>query len=257
MLIDRKSKQEFGPRNGRRFGPQDIGVETVLGRDQVQIRGVITLGTGLAANGACVTNIEGFHQACYWQPPDVVNFGLLRLTHGADPDRIKAEVQNLLGSTPVGAGEAAPADVEALTREEVREREEYRWVEQTPLGRIFNLGVWVAVFVGIAIVYQVLSTDIANMMGEYATLKAMGYSNGYLTRVVMEQSVMLALFGYVPSLLIAWALYILVGGKSGLPLIMTWSIAINVLLLSLVMCTVSGAFALRKLFMADPAELFK
>ena len=81
--------------------------------------------------------------------------------------------------------------------------EEYRWVVDTPLGQIFTLGVWVAMFVGVAIVYQVLSTDIANMMGEYATLKAMGYGNSYLTKVVLQQSVLLAIVGYIPSIAIS------------------------------------------------------
>jgi putative ABC transport system permease protein len=94
------------------------------------------------------------------------------------------------------------------------------------------------------------------MMGEYATLKAMGYSNRYLTSVVLQQSVLLALVGYVPSLMISWVLYRIVGGSSGLPMIMTWQIAVTVLLLAIVMCVLSGLAALRKLFQADPADLF-
>jgi putative ABC transport system permease protein len=138
----------------------------------------------------------------------------------------------------------------------VNAREEYRWVVQTPLGKIFNLGVWVALFVGVAIVYQVLSTDIANMMGEYATLKAMGYPNRYLATVVLQQSVLLALVGFVPSIIISWGLYWFVGARSGLPMVMTWQIAATVLVLAIVMCTLSGMAALRKLFQADPADLF-
>ena len=135
-------------------------------------------------------------------------------------------------------------------------REEYRWVVQTPLGKIFNLMVWVALFVGVAIVYQVLSTDIANMMSEYATLKARGYANRYLASVVLQHSVLLAVIGYVPSLLISWALYIYIGNSAGLPMEMTASTGLFVLALSVVMCVLSGLAALRKLFQADPAELF-
>ncbi len=258
VLIDSKSKPEFGPKNGRRFDEGDVGIETALGRDRVRIVGVVTLGTGLAANGACIASIEGFARACYWQPLDEVNFGLVKLKSNVDPEQVKGELQQLLGEIGLGeAASAAPADVEALTREDVRIFEEHRWVEETPLGKIFNLGVWVAVFVGIAIVYQVLSTDISNMMGEYATLKAMGYRDSFLIKTVLEQSVLLALVGYAPSLLISWGLYEFVGARSGLPMIMTWSIALSVLALALVMCVVSGSFALRKLFQADPADLFK
>jgi len=256
VLVDVKSKPEFGPRNGTEFSQQDIGVETVLGRDRIRIVGLFKLGTGLAANGACMTSIEGFARACYWQSLEDVNFGLVKLEEGADLVQTKEAVQQLLGQPSTGDVSIGAADVEVLTRSEVNEREEYRWVVQTPLGRIFNLGVWVALFVGVAIVYQVLSTDIANMMGEYATLKAMGYGNKYLASVVLQQSVLLALIGFAPSLLVAWALYVYIEQAAGLPMEMSLPMAMFVLALSVVMCVLSGLAALRKLFQADPADLF-
>jgi putative ABC transport system permease protein len=48
----------------------------------------------------------------------------------------------------------------------------------------------------------------------------------------------------------------LIGTKSGMPMVMTWQIAAIVFVLAIVMCVVSGLFALRKLFAADPADLF-
>ena len=257
VLIDAKSKPEFGPANGKRFGPLDIGVRTVLGRGQVEIVDVVEIGTGLACNGACVVNIDGFAAACPWQPIDMANFGLLTLEPGVDPVVAQAEVKQLLGAPSTADDPSStPADVEVLTRAEVNRFEEKRWVEQTPLGIIFGFGVWVAVFVGVAIVYQVLSTDISNMMAEYATLKAMGYSGRYLTSVVLTQSVLLALAGYVPSLAISWLLYMLVGAQSGMPMVMTWQIMVIVVALAVLMCVMSGIAALRKLFQADPADLF-
>ncbi|QDS98055.1 FtsX-like permease family protein [Adhaeretor mobilis] len=257
LLIDRKSKSDFGPSNGERFGELDIGVKTVLGRERFQIVDTFELGTGLAANGACLTNPNGFAKACYWQPLQQVNLGLVTLTPGADIHQVQNAIQQLLGPVQLeGPPTATPADVEVLTRDEVRVREEKRWVKETPLGFIFEIGVYVALFVGVAIVYQVLSTDIANMMGEYATLKAMGYTNGYLTSVVLQQSVLLALVGYVPSILISWALYYIVSSASGMPMAMTWQIASIVLGLAILMCVLSGLAALRKLFQADPADLF-
>jgi putative ABC transport system permease protein len=257
VLIDSKSKPEFGPKNGVRFSEADIGVETAVGGGRMRIVDVVELGTGLAANGACIANYEGFARACPWQPLDETNLGLITLKDGVDPEAAKARLQALLGAPTTSAiPSSQPADVEVLTRADVSEREEYRWVVQTPLGQIFTFGVWVAMFVGVSIVYQILSTDIANMMGEYATLKAMGYPNRYLATVVLQQSVLLALVGYVPSLVIAWSLYSFVGSQSGLPMVMTWQIMVTVLVLAVLMCMLSGMAALRKLFQADPADLF-
>lgn len=211
-----------------------------------------------------MVNPQGYVRACPWQTLEDLNFGLLKLAEGADPDLVKHSLMSIFGipAEPV-EGEATltsadltNADVEILTRAEVNQREEYRWVHETPLGQIFTFGVWVALFVGVAIVYQVLSTDIANLMSEYATLKAMGYSRKYLTKVVLQQAVLLALVGYVPSTIVAFGLYRLVESVSGMPMVMTPGILIFVLILSVIMCVLSGLAALRKLYQADPADLF-
>ncbi|MDZ4656440.1 MAG: FtsX-like permease family protein [Bythopirellula sp.] len=265
VLVDVKSTPDYGPKNGRRFSEADIGVETALGPNLVQIVGLFKLGAGMASNGACLTNIQGYVRACPWQTVEDVTFGLLKLREDADPEEVREQLQLIYGipdpaydPLDLSSNPAALTDrnVEILTRSEVIEREEYRWVHETPLGQIFSLGVWVAVFVGVAIVYQVLSTDIANMMSEYATLKAMGYTANYLTKVVLLQSVLLALVGYVPSLVISWGLYRLLEALSGMPMVMTPGIMISVLSLAILMCVISGMAALRKLYQADPADLF-
>ena len=63
---------------------------------------------------------------------------------------------------------------------------------KTSVGIIFGFGVFVALLVGTAIVYQVLSSDISSRIAEYATLKAIGYPRRYLSRLVLEQALMLA-----------------------------------------------------------------
>ncbi|MGI9429281.1 MAG: FtsX-like permease family protein [Bythopirellula sp.] len=264
VIVDDKSKAEYGPTSGDKFSPADIGIETSLGPNRIKIVGLFTLGTGMASNGACLTNPEGYVRACPWQAIDEINFGLLQLADPASAEAVKRQLQQMFGIpeslnddrqlTPAAA--LTNTDVEILTRAEVNAVEEHRWVVDTPLGQIFTLGVWVAMFVGVAIVYQVLSTDIANMMGEYATLKAMGYSNRYLTNVVLQQSVLLALVGYVPSIIISRFLYWFVEDQSGMPMFMTTQIAFTVLMLAIGICVISGMAALRKLYQADPADLF-
>jgi putative ABC transport system permease protein len=266
VLVDVKSKAEYGPANGEKFSNADVGLKTTLGPSRIQIVGLFELGTGMASNGACLTNPEGFIRACPWQTIDDVNFGLIKLHDPSQVEQVKTKLEAIYGLPSVDpadpeyakldAADLTNADVEILTRATVNQREERRWVVETPLGQIFTLGVWVALFVGVAIVYQVLSTDIENMMSEYATLKAIGYSNRYLTGVVLQQSVMLAIVGYVPSLAVSWILYRVVEGASGMPMIMTTRIVITVLLLAIGMCVISGLGALRKLFQADPVDLF-
>ncbi|MEM9185145.1 MAG: FtsX-like permease family protein [Planctomycetota bacterium] len=251
VLVDSKSKPEYGPQVGARFSEHDLGVETALGPNRVKVAGLFELGSGMVCNGASMTNRDGFFAACPLQTPGGVNLGLIKLDAGVDPGAAAALVREALDARSAGA-----ADVEVLTRDQVNAHEERRWMVETPFGAIFTLGVLVSVFVGVAIVYQVLSTDIANLVGEYATLKAMGYGNDYLSSVVIKQSVLLALVSFVPSLAIAAGLYRLIGNSAGIPMVLTPAIMASVLGLTVLMCLASGIAALRKLFTADPASLF-
>src|SRR5204863_2887166 len=136
-----------------------------------------------------------FFQILRAYPPGRVNLGLVRLAPGANANDVAARLKQVL-----------PPDVTALTTAQLAARERRHWVEETSLGLIFRLGVGVALFVGIVFVYQVIASDIANRLHEYATLKAMGYGPAYLAGVVLRQAGLIAALGYVPGLLGAFAL---------------------------------------------------
>ena len=126
----------------------------------------------------------------------------------------------------------------------------------TTVGVIFACGTIVAFLVGISIVYQVLANDIAYRIGEYATLKAIGYGQGYLSSVVLQQATILALLGYLPGWLLAWLGYRLTQAAARIPMELGWELSLGVLGLTFLMCCTSGILALRKLAAADPADLF-
>ena len=95
-------------------------------------------------------------------------------------------------------------DLMVLTIQEMMDRETEFLLKSRPINFIFTLGAAVGFLVGFAIVYQVLFTDVSNHLPQYATLKAIGYSDGYLRRVVMEESLILSLLGYLPGAVLAW-----------------------------------------------------
>ncbi len=110
--------------------------------------------------------------------------------------------------------------------------------------------------VAVAEVYQILYSDVADHLPEYATLKAIGYSDRYLLGVLLQEALLLAVLGYIPGFLISIALYQLTYIATLLPIGMTLSRAITVFLLTVAMCSFSGAVAMRKLQSADPADVF-
>ncbi|MCG2682088.1 MAG: ABC transporter permease DevC [Planctomycetales bacterium] len=245
VLIDDKSRREFGPQDRRRFGKADIGDESELSRQRVRIVECFSLGTGFVADGAVVACVRGFQRFRPRQAPGQVSLGLVKLLPGADAEAAAAALNNAL-----------PEDVEVLTRADVLDREVHHWVQNTSIGLIFQLGVVVALVVGTAIVYQVLSSDVANHLPEYATLKAIGYGGGYLAGVVLQQAAMLAVLGFLPGLAISAVLYWLTRAMARVPIEMTVGRVFFVFGLSVLMCTISGLGALRKVRSADPADLF-
>ena len=151
----------------------------------------------------------------------------------------------------------ADARLRILTVAEMIGQEQAFWQIHTPIGQIFWLGVILGFIVGMVICYQVLSSDIRDHLAEYATLKAIGYGNTYLVKVVCRQAVWLALLGFAPATLFAAFVYSKLSGWTGLPMQMAPHTVGLVLVLTLVMCLSSAYLAIRKLFQADPAELFR
>ncbi|MFN6394244.1 MAG: FtsX-like permease family protein, partial [Aphanizomenon sp.] len=135
-------------------------------------------------------------------------------------------------------------------------KEKDYWANGTGIGFIFGLGVIVGFIVGIVIVYQILYSDVSDHLPEYATLKAMGYTDNYLLLVLLQEALLLAVFGYLPAFLLSFGIYQLTFTATLLPIAMKLDRAINVFILTIIMCTFSGAIAMQKLRSADPADIF-
>lgn len=239
VFIDRLSRPEFGP--------QTTGLETEVDRRRVEIGGQFTLGGGFAADGTLITSDQNFLRLFSPRPLTSIDLGLIKLEPGANVEAVKKVIRDLL-----------PADVSVMTREQITAKDRDYWIGATSTGFIFGLGVVVSFIVGTVIVYQILYTDIAEHLPEYATLKAMGYRSRYLFTVVLQEAVLLAVMGYIPGLIFALGLYELTlrATNGGLPMSMNLSRVIFVFLLTVAMCSLSGLVSVRKVVTADPAEVF-
>ncbi|MDN2582145.1 FtsX-like permease family protein [Aquibium sp. ELW1220] len=171
---------------------------------------------------------------------------LLQLRPGADPEKVSLELRDLISDKTLRIRSFAQAAQDDLSYQQTRR----------PTGVIFGFGVIIGVLVGIVIVYQVLSTDVADHMREYATFKAMGYGQGFFLGIVLEEALILGLFGFIPGAIVATGMLTLMGKLTTLPLAMTPAMIIAVFAGTLVFSMVSGAIATRRLAGADPADLF-
>jgi putative ABC transport system permease protein len=74
--------------------------------------------------------------------------------------------------------------------------------------------------------------------------------------LVFQEALILAFFGYLPGYIISLLLYDLTRAESFLPIFMTVNRGVNILILTVLMCFISGVIAVRKLKDADPADVF-
>ena len=248
-LIDRKSKRKkfvFTHNNDTLLSQDSLE----LASKKLQLVGTFELGTDFAHDGNLMMNAENFakyfpHRKRFGDPLSVIDIGVVHLHPNADLTATRNLLQQMLAK-----------DVQVLTRSQFREAEIGFWDESTPIGTIFLFGKIIGFIVGLVICYQVIYSDIADHLPEFATLKAMGYPASYFVRLIVVEALLLAVVGFFPGTVVSWLLYHWLAGQTGLLMSMTWGCLLFVLITTIAMCVVSGLLALRKLLAADPASLF-
>ncbi|MDB5414699.1 MAG: lipid transporter [Rubritepida sp.] len=242
IAFDSRSRPEFGP-IGRLFAERGP-FEVQLGSRRMELVGLVEIGPSFGADGNVVLSETNFRRV-FERRVSNTDLVALKLRDGADPVAVQARLRALL-----------PDDVLVMTHAEIVAHERSYWENGTPIGFIFVFGSLMGLVVGMVIVYQILFSDIASHISEYATLKAMGYSNGYLSRVVMSSAFILAIIGFIPGLGLSAMLYDMVGKATFLPLAMYPERALTVFLMIFAMCAIAGLLAMRKLRDANPADMF-
>ncbi|MEO0687609.1 MAG: ABC transporter permease DevC, partial [Cyanobacteria bacterium J06649_11] len=220
-------------------------VRAEVRRKLVKVGGLITLGASFGSDVNLITSDNNFLRIFVNRQPGLIDIGLVKLKPGANPDIVAEQLRNYLDE-----------DVKVLTKQEFVDFERNFWASSTAIGFIFTLGTIMGFIVGTVIVYQILYTEVSDHLVEYATLKAIGYSHNYFLSVILQEALILAILGYLPGLAFALFLYEQARAATLLPVFMSTSRAITVLILTILMCFISGTIAVRKLKSADPADIF-
>jgi putative ABC transport system permease protein len=233
-----------------RLGPLETGTTSELSGQSVRIVGTFELGVDYQSDGTLI--MSDANLAAIFpdrrgpsRGDDNVTVGLLRIRPGVDLEGLRRRIQAAL-----------PPDVRVLTKEGLIAKEQGFWDHVAPIGTVFSIGVVMGFIVGLAICYQVLFADINERLAEFATLKAMGYSDIRLFAIVVAQAVYLAVLGYAAGLVVSLLLFGVVNRATGLPMDLRLPEAAGILGLTVLMCVASGCLAARRLASADPAQLF-
>ena len=236
VLVDRQARRFLGMNGG--------ASETEINGMKVKIVGSFALGPDFVSDGTVMMSDRTFASLLRGAAAGV-DVGIIKVRSGEDPTVVQQALRKAL-----------PATIAVFTKPELVEFERKFQAAVSSAGPIFAMGTIVGFVVGMLISYQVTYTDLADQLPQYATLKAIGYKTGYLLRVVFEQACFNALAGWIPALLLSIFLYHVIGQVALLPLHMTANIIFVSLALTLGMCLISAAIAVRRVIKADPAEVF-
>jgi putative ABC transport system permease protein len=244
VAFDMRSRPEFGA-VGELMQEAGGTLRVQVANRLVDVIGLVEIGPSFGADGNLVVSEVNFRRLVPERLPSNTDLVAIRLAPAADVAAAQERLRTIL-----------PPDVIVLTQAELVAWERRYWEEATPIGFIFGFGSVMGLIVGMVIVYQILFSDIANHLREYATLKAIGYSNWRLSRVVLSAALLLAILGFIPGALLSAYLYGVIGGATFLPLAMDAERLVGVFLMIFAMCAVAGLLAMRKLRDADPADMF-
>jgi putative ABC transport system permease protein len=243
VLFDEYSRPEYGPVATMFREGGDVSTEAR--NRNITVRGLFKMGTSFGVDGTIFTSDLNFMRINTHIPPAKAGIGVVRLKPGADVKAVQARMRAEL-----------PQDVKIVTKQEMIDHEVGYWATATPIGFVFTFGVVMGLVVGMIIVYQILFADISDHLKEYATLKAMGYTNRYLSGVVLFEATILGIAGFFPGVAICERLYVVTRKATMLPMAIEPVRASQVLVLTLIMCWASAMIAVRKLRAADPADVF-
>lgn len=176
-------------------------------------------------------------------PTDRASSLLVRLKDGADRKTVLEAIRGRIG------------EAEVLTPDEFRSRSRSFWLFGTGAGAALFAGALLGVVVGTVIVAQTLYSSTKDHLSEFATLRAMGSSNGYIYNVIIDQALINAVIGFCIAAAIGAAV-VEITKKSALPIVITPSLVAALCVLTLVMCVVSAIGAIFRVVRIDPARVF-
>ena len=168
---------------------------------------------------------------------------LVRLNPNADVDQVR---RRLLANL---------SDVEVLTPAEFRDRSRSFWLFGTGAGAALFAGALLGVIVGTVIVAQTLYSSTKDHLNEFATLRAIGSSSGYIHKVIVCQALLNAVIGFGIAALIGAAI-VHMTAATALPIVLTPGLVIALFVLTVAMCVVSAIAAIIQVTRIDPAMVF-
>lgn len=147
-------------------------------------------------------------------------------------------------------------EADVWTREEYAQRASLYWLIQTGAGGSFLTAALLGFLVGLVIVSQNIYATTMEHLEEFATLRALGASTGFIRRVVVQQALASGIAGSALGLAITYPL--LAAIKNLISWVYTpWWLPSFMVALTLLMCVMASIVSIRKAVTVEPARVFR
>lgn len=175
---------------------------------------------------------------------DLSTFYLLRLREGADPEAVVGEIKQSFPGVTASTGD----DFASATRDQI----------MGSVIPILFVILFLAFVVGVAITGLTIYNATIEKAREYGILKAIGFTNGYLFRLVLEQSLVTGLLGFIigVGLTLLAAQFV----SDLVPQFVTLVRLQDILLVlgtTLLMSVLAALLPVRRITAVDPVDVFK
>ena len=171
-------------------------------------------------------------------------FLLVKAAPGADRERLRRALKSAIG------------DVDVYTRQEFSSRTTNYWMFGTGAGVTVLMAAVLGLLVGIVVVAQTIYAATIDHIRQFGTLKAMGATNGYIYRIILQQAVISAVIGYAVGITAAMLAEISSRG-GGANIVLPGAVRAGLFLLTLFMCVSAAMVSINKVTKIDPAMVFK
>ncbi len=226
------------------IGPLATGTTAKIGDELETIAGHFRLGLFFYGEGTAIVRNTDFPRLTD-RDSSKMSIGLFQLRPGVSPQKAKRDLEAIV-----------PEHTLVFTRDELLQQERDYFLTVRPVGIMIYISMLIACLVGTVIIVQVLSTEVANRMKEYAVLKAMGSSPAFVYGIGVAQSVLVGLGGLLPALLLAGIVLWYIEYRTHLEAALGLMLLGKMLAITFAASICAAAAVLGRVQRADPAALY-
>ena len=172
-------------------------------------------------------------------------FVLVKAKEGEDLQALKKRISERTG-------------LQALTQEEFAWRSIRYILERTGIPINFGITIILGIIIGAAITAQTFYIFVIENLKQFGAMKAIGFTNGQLLRVVLLQAAVVACIGYALGIGLTAFFFQSTAELPALKgFILRWQVMVGTAVVIGIITLFSIIFSLRKVFKLDPAIVFR